>query len=212
MCNHRSNLALAVVVVVVCAPVAARANCPAVPNGTFDTNITGWTNFGVWDGTLGDPPGSDQVGPVTAGGLTTYGDALSTCLLVTPGDRCNLTAEAYVPVGQPTSGSGQLGYIYFSDAGCSTPLSLSATADLTGTTQGTWLPLSTGPLTVPPGASSAKVALNVGAAPNTSMTINWDNVVSADLSPVPMLDPRGLLLLGAVLAVAGALVLRGVRA
>lgn len=182
-------------------PVAVRAVCPAAPNGTFTSDVSGWSNFATFSGAIGNPPGSNQVGPVAAAGSLTCGDSLSMCLPVNAGDSCVLSAQAYVPIGQPTSGNGYLGYLYFSDAACATLLSSSATAAFPGTTQGSWISGTTAPLVVPAGAQSARIYLNVCAAPNTSMTINWDNVLSsaqqpaAPVAPTPVLDGKGLALL-----------------
>jgi hypothetical protein len=206
-----ATVAVAAIVLAVGAAVPASAQCPAVPNGTFASDVSGWTNFATWDGSLGNPVGSDQVGPVNAGGSTTCGDSLSACLPVTPGDNCTLSAQAYVPTGQPTSGLGELSYLFFSDGSCSTFLSQSSVASVPGSQQGTWVALNTGAVTIPAGAQSARVALNVCAAANTSMTVNWDNVVSAAQEAIPTLGTKALVLFGALLALTGLVALRGLR-
>jgi hypothetical protein len=214
MRTSRSTVALVVLAAAVYGPTSARGQCPAAPNGSFTTDVTGWSNFATWDGTLGNPVGSDRVGPITAGGSgMTCGNSLSSCLPVNAGNQCTLSAEAYVPVGQPTGGQGALSYLFYSDAGCSTFLSQSTVPSVPGTQQGTWVPLTTGAVTIPVGAQSARISLNVCAAANTSMTINWDNVVSAGLQqePVPTLGSSALLVFGAILALAGLLALRSVR-
>ena len=211
----RISLATVAIVVVALAAGAAPASgqCPAVPNGTFASDVSGWGNFATWDGSLGNPVGSDMVGPVNAGGSEMCGDSLSSCLPVTAGDNCTLSAQAYVPTGQPTGGFGQLSYLFYSDGSCSTFLSASPVATVSGSQQGTWVSLNTGSVTIPVGAVAARVALNVCAPANTSMTINWDNVVSAAYQAViPMLSTKGLLLFGALLALAGFVALRIVSA
>ena len=205
-------VAIAVVLAGVAGAGPASAQCPVVANGTFTSDVSGWSNFATWDGSLGNPVGSDKVGPVNAGGSMTCGDSLSTCVPVTAGANCTLSAQAYVPPGQPTNGNGDVSYVFFSDAGCTTVLSLSTQATIPGSQQGTWVSLSTGKVTVPAGAHSAQVALNVCAPPGTSMTINWDNVVSAAYQElIPTLSTKGLLLFGALLALAGLVALRAVR-
>jgi len=208
-----STVALVILVAAVYGPTSARGQCPAAPNGSFTTDVTGWVNLATWDGTLGNPVGSDRVGPVSAGGSETCFNSQSSCLPVTAGNQCTLSAQAYVPVGQPTSGLGGLSYLFYSDAGCSTFLSQSTGANMPGTQQGTWVPLTTGAVTIPPGAQSVKISLNTCAAAGTSMTINWDNVVSAGVQqePVPTLGSSALLVFGAILALAGILALRSVR-
>ncbi len=207
-----STVALVVAVVAVYGPPPALGQCPAAPNGSFTTNVTGWNNLAIWDGTLGNPPGSDRVGPVTAGGSEFCVDSLSSCLPVTAGDNCILSAQAYVPPGQPTNGAGYLSYIFFSDDGCGTVLSVSSSATMPGSQQGTWVSLNTGKVTVPAGAHSAMIVLNVCAQPNTSMTVNWDNVVSGDFQEaVPALGWSALAVFGTILALAGILALRSVR-
>ena len=207
-----ATVAVVAAVVVAFGAVPAHGQCPAAPNGSFTTDVTGWSNFATWDGALGNPVGSDLVGPITAGGSMSCGNSLSSCLPVHAGDSCTLSAQAYVPTGQPTSGIGELSYLYYSDAGCSTFLSQSTVPSVPGTQQGTWVPLTTGAVTVPAGAQSARISLNVCAAANTSMSINWDNVVSAGVQEaVPTLGTGALLLLGAILGLAGILALRSVR-
>ncbi len=211
----RISLATAAVVLVVLAAGAAApagAQCPTLPNGTFTSDVSGWTNYATWSGSLGNPPGSDQVGPVTAGGSELCGDSLSACLPVTPGNTCDLKAQAYVPNGQPTGGVGAVSYLFFSDGSCNTILSASAQATISGSQQGTWVSLDTGAIVIPNGAQSARVALNVCAPPNTSMTINWDNVVSAAfVEPISTLGGKGLVLFGALLALAALVALRAAR-
>jgi hypothetical protein len=207
-----STMALAVLAAVVFGPASVRGQCPAVPNGTFATDVSGWGNYATWDGSLGNPVGSDQVGPVNAGGLETCGDSLSSCLPVTAGDTCTLSAQAYVPNGQPTGGVGQLSYLFYSDGSCSAFLSASPAASVPGTQQGSWVSLNTGNVTIPAGAHSARVALNVCAPANTSMTVNWDNVVSAGAQAlIPTLSPGAMLLFAALLALAGLVALRALR-
>lgn len=206
------TVALVVAAAVVFGPAPALGQCPAAPNGSFATDVSGWNNLATWDGTLGNPVGSDRVGPVSAGGSTTCSDSLSSCLPVTAGDNCTLSAQAYVPPGQPTSGAGYLSYMFFSDTGCSTFLSLSSAATMPGSQQGTWVSLSTGKVTIPAGAHSAMIVLNVCAQPNTSMTVNWDNVVSGTFQElIPTLGTGALALFGALLALAGLFALRSVR-
>ena len=211
----RRSLAIVAVVVVVAvigAAVPASGQCSAVPNGTFASDVSGWYNFATWDGSLGNPVGSNMVGPVNAGGSMVCGTSLSSCLPVTPGNNCTLSAQAYVPPGQPTGGSGQLSYMFYSDAGCNTFLSQSLAANVLGSQQGTWVSLNTGQVTIPVGAVGARVALNVCAPANTSMTVNWDNVVSGAYQElIPTLSTKGLLLFGALLALAGLVALRAVR-
>ncbi len=204
---------LAVGVAVLIVPVVAHGVCPAVPNGTFTSDISGWSNYATFNGSIGNPVGSDQVGPVTGtGGGTTCGNSLSNCLPVSAGDSCTLSAQAFVPNGQPTSGFGELSFVFYSDPACSSFLSFSTMPQIQGTTQGTWTSLTTGPVTIPVGAQSARISLNVCATGTTSMTIDWDNVVSeAPASAIPTLGWTALAALGALLALAGVLVLRGVR-
>jgi len=209
----RVTVVAVAVVLAAGAAVPAGAQCPSVPNGTFDADVSGWANFATWNGSLGDPVGSDQVGPVNAGGGGfTCGDSLSSCLPVNAGDRCDLTAQAYVPAGQPAGGSGELSYFFYSDGSCSSFLSASAVATVPGSQQGSWVALDTGQVTIPAGAHSARIILNVCAPANTSMTVDWDNVVSAAYrAAVPALGPRALLLFGALLALAGLAALRRLR-
>jgi hypothetical protein len=212
MRNSLATVAVVAVVVAAGAAAPASAQCPAVPNGTFTSDVSGWSNFATWDGTLGNPVGSDMVGPVNAGGSETCGDSLSSCLPVKPGDTCDLRAQAYVPPGQPTGGSGQVSYLFYSDAGCNTFLSQSPVANVAGSQQGTWVSLDTGAVTIPAGAVAARIALNVCAPPTTSMTINWDNVVSAAYQQlIPTLSVGALVLFAALLAAVGLLALRGLR-
>ncbi len=210
----RISLATVAIVVVALAAgaVPASGQCPAVANGTFLSDVSGWGNYATWDGALGNPVGSDMVGPVNAGGSEMCGDSLSTCVPVTAGASCAMTAQAYVPPGQPTGGAGYLSYLFYSDAGCNTFLSQSPVATIQGSQQGTWVSLNTGQVTIPVGAVAARVALNVCAPANTSMTINWDNVISgAYRELIPTLSAKGLLLFAALLALVGLLALRAVR-
>jgi hypothetical protein len=213
MRTSRSTVALVVLAAAVYGPTSARGQCPAAPNGSFTTDVTGWSNFATWDGTLGHPVGSDRVGPVTAGGSMTCGNSMSSCLPVHAGDQCTLSAEAYIPAGQPANGETELSYMFYSDAGCNTFLSISSAPSVPGTQTGTWVPTTTGAVTIPVGAQSARISLNVCAPASTSMTANWDNVVSAGLQqePVPTLGSSALLVFGAILALAGLLALRSVR-
>jgi len=152
---------------------AAWATCPTVPNGTFDSNGAGWSNYAIYDSFDGQPAGSLQVGPVGAGSC---GDALSDCLPIAAGDDCLLTAEGFVHTAAPTDGWSYLDLFYYSDPGCSDFLSLSSSAALSSVTQGFWTAMTTGDSVAPATAQSMKIGYNVcsGSAPLTS---NVDNIV-----------------------------------
>lgn len=155
------------------------ATCPAAPNGTFDTDASHWSNNSTFAPGLGNPPGSDQVGPVTANTLVTCSDALSDCLPIAPGDECILSADGYFAPGQPTSGLSQLAYLYWSNAGCTgAPAAVSAPATLPASTQGAWTAMKTGIFTAPAGVYSVEITYNVCAQAGTSVTSYFDNITS----------------------------------
>jgi hypothetical protein len=184
---------------------AARATCPTLPNGTFDSDASGWSNFATFDGSDGDPAGSLQVGPVPANNC---GDALSDCFPVLAGDQCVATAEGFVPTGQPTDGTTSLGIFFFSDASCATVIGGQSSAGLPSSTQDVWTPLTTGTAIAPAGAHSMRLFYNVCSPAATPLTSNVDNVVSAPAgSGVPALGPAWTVALAVLLAGAGALAL-----
>lgn len=187
------------------------ATCPAAPNGTFDTDVSGWSNYSVWASSLGNPPGSNQVGPITASASTTCGDAVSDCLPIAPGDECILSADGYFAPGQPTSGLSQLAYLYWSNAGCTgAPVAVSAPATLPASTQGAWTAMKTGIFTAPAGVYSVEITYNVCAQAGTSVTSYFDNITSspAPVVQIPALSPLTTFLLLLALALAGIVALR----
>ncbi len=186
------------------------ATCPAAPNGTFDTDASHWSNNSTFAPGLGNPPGSDQVGPVTANTLVTCSDALSDCLPIAPGDQCILTADGYFALGQPTDGAAYLEYIYYSDNNCASPITSSPAATLAGSTQNAWTAMNTGILTTPVGSQSVRIAYNVCAQPETSVTSYFDNIASspAPVVQIPALSPLTTFLLLLALALAAIVALR----
>jgi len=171
-------VAVLVVVVVLAGARVLSATCPTAPNGSFDTNTSGWNNYSAFASSLGDPPGSDEVGPVTANTSTTCGDAYSDCLPIAPGDECTLSAEGHFEYGSPTNATSFLEYLYFSDNSCASLLNLSSPATLSSSTQGVWAPMVDRLVTAPATAHSVRLVYNLCAQPGTSVTSYFDNVVS----------------------------------
>lgn len=210
--RFKLHLLVAVLVAVVGLTGAriASATCPAAPNGTFDTDASHWVNNSTFTPGLGNPPGSDQVGPVSASTLVTCSDALSDCLPIAPGDQCILTADGYFALGQPSDGASYLEYLYYSDNSCATVIASSPAATLPGSTQNVWTAMDTGILIAPATAHSVRIAYNVCAQPGTSVTSYFDNVVSKapPVAQIPTLSPLVAILLFLALALVATQLLR----
>ena len=199
-------LLLSAVTIFTAPPVSAACT---LPNGTFDSDVSGWSNFADFDAGRGNPPGSNHVGPVP---ISNSGNSWSDCMLVAPGDAFTLEAEVLFPTGENANAAAQLGILYYSDATCSSFLSLEVAPGVSNSVQEVWLPTSAGSVVAPAGAQGARISLNVIAGPTQTANANWDNVLLStqpvESVPVPMLDPSGLVLLAGVLALGGLVALR----
>ncbi len=178
-------------------------------NPNFNSNLSGW-NFPpqtVWDGTIGNPlpgsgPGSARSAyPFPAGGGFT--NTLEQDITSFPvGQALQFGAAVFIPSGQSVPVIGYVSIAYYSDVLCTITIGASATP-VTATTN-TWTPLSA-ISTPPPGTLCVGVlgqsGYSGGAA--STATVNFDDFFLQGSAPVSALDLRGLLLLGALLGLAG---------
>lgn len=162
---------------------SAGATC-TVPNGTFDTDVSGWTNA-TFDGAVGNPPGSTVQSPRVA---NTCIPAFSLCIPFATGESCSFTAQVFFATGQPTDGNGLIRYSFFSDTLCTALLSDSTTATTSSSNQNSWISLATGPVVAPPGAQSAEAIVAVCSGPSGGLVGRFDNAVSSSPSG-PALPP-----------------------
>ncbi len=180
--------------------VPAHAACQ-LTNGTFDTNITGWSGgASAFNGAVGNPAGSAEVGPLVSANIC---QGFVQCIPMAAGDVCSLSAEVFIPVGQPSNGNETIQYTYFSDPLCATAIGFSPIPSVPGSIQGTWQGINLPATVAPPGTQSAQIVLNLCTGATGGLTGNWDNVVSRAPAVVSVPTLGGVGLGALALALAG---------
>lgn len=205
--SRNRNLAL-VAVLLLCATAANGQEL--VPNGTFDSDVAGWTieigggSF-VWDGTNGLPPGSLSA----SGGATV---ATTDCFPRTSGNlRLNADVFRQGP-GDPFTCALAV-YWYFSDDCSGMPIEPAGPGGVdipSAELFNAWEPLAD---TVPqiPDFGSFRPILLTTASPNPGDACLYDNVSAVALPStidVPAISKTGAILLGLLVAGAALLFLR----
>lgn len=119
--RSRALLLAPVLVLVVAAAPAQAGNLLA--NGTFDTGLQSWNQFGsaVWDSTdaLGRPTSGSVRGTNSSSGSFTYEVVvLSSCIPVSPGARLDGSFDYLVPTGQGLTLKPQLEISWYNGPGC----------------------------------------------------------------------------------------------
>jgi hypothetical protein len=206
----RSLVRPALLVLVIAALASPAFAVNLVTNPGFAGNLNGWSASGstVYDGandaTGGGGSGSAKNTFVASGISTTL--AISQCIAAGPGSY-TLGGKVLIPNGQPVSGSGDVTVSFFSAPGCTTGL-LGFDSTTTSTT-GSFQTLSK-PVTAPAGTVAIWITGQNGAFAAGTHIVNFDDFVldNGAAPPIPVLDPRALIVLVAVIATIGALAVR----
>ncbi len=192
---------------------AAAGAANLLQNGTFDTNTTGWTNVAVFDGTRGNPAGSDRVAVTSTGG-TACTDSIQ-CVPISGGLGYDASADILVASALTTApGTASVTFIWSSDPACANLSTTSLGSFAIGPATNAnaldqWLHFDSGVQIAPPGARSLFVAPNPCADAAGTFTANYDNLVlqQAPITAVPTLSSTSLLVLGLGLVAAALLLL-----
>ena len=167
--------------------VSSGLQAQLLTNTRFDTDVSGWPagnkSTVEWD------PLDFEASPSSGSALVTNvsdtsGDSVGPrqCAVGIAGDvTYEVGAEVYIPGAQSETGWADLLVQWYSDAGCTTQISLESTSRVLSSTADTWLPVS-GWLVAPAGSQSAYVRLSVRKQQATgSLAAHFDNVVFAPL-------------------------------
>lgn len=142
-----------------------------------------------------------------------------TCVPVQPGVVYSFGGTARFRTSQRSQAFFTLSF--YPDGACATsilsPPPPPSTAAASGATPGAWTPCAGSGATAPAGAASAALELVLsGLAPSGTPSVDFDDVYvgragTVEPLPIPSVSKSGLLLLGVVLALAGALAARSAR-
>ncbi len=177
------NIALAVVILIAATPLVAQN---LISNGSFDTDLAGWTVTTSTNATVGwvsrDADDSGASGSVEATNLLMNGGSsqmLWQCFEGSEGDEISFDLMVYQPSGQPGEGWGGCRSRLYDGPGCTGSV-LDYTFCSKNAPQGSfdqWLPVSRSCM-LPAGSASVMVILAVtGVSGGTSFTADFDNVV-----------------------------------
>lgn len=178
-------------------------------NPDFTTDLSGWNTFGaVFDGSAGSPtPGSAQFsGSIASTNSTIFVSLVQCATGIVPGNTYDLSGQLRL-TSAPAGGTANVAVAWYSDAGCTTPLSTDGANGVSGST----FQASSGSFVAPAGAAGAN--FTVWIATSTTIGSFTGNLDAAFLGPqgpppVPVMSTTWLVLCGASLAVAALMMFR----
>jgi hypothetical protein len=190
--SYRAVLAMLLLLI---ATVANAGPVTNLPNGNFDTDLTGWTlrQFNpatmAWDGTTGNPlPGSLRLDILSYDRFGAWAE--SDCMAVASGSFWRVSGVARA---EPGASCG-VSVVILDD--CASVSGEQSTGE--STSANTWTFLSSQPLVVNDANRFLRVRLGAGGSlqPFGSSTCYFDSIglfgPSGTLLPIPTLQPAGL--------------------
>jgi hypothetical protein len=152
-------------------------------NGSFDTDTDNWGPPGLWNerdsrGSATSGSGVSINSSPNASGTVEFD--LEQCVPVQPSGRYRLSADAFVPAGQPRSPYPALAVFWFTQPGCPGMGQPSGPpAQFQGFASNVWGPVTTH-VNVPANMSYARVMLGAGRVAGEQVTpfavVHFDNV------------------------------------